>query len=121
MSNKADKRSPQEYDLPLEAGVTEGEGNNISRYSKNQFGEIICQIFIIPATEIPAYTILATLPEGFRPKKSLSVPAMISIDGTREIGQIGINMAGEIGYYGITVTAGENSRIYASFSFVADI
>ena len=109
---------PQEYNLPL-TGVSD-VGNGNSRYSKDQFGEVICQISVTPGADIPSYTILATLPEGFRPKKSVSVPAMIAIDGTRAMGQIGVNSSGEIGYYGATVTAGENSRIYASFSFVAD-
>ena len=108
---------PQEYNLPL-TGVSD-VGNENSRYSKDQFGEVICQISVTPGADIPSYAILATLPEGFRPKKSVSVPAMIAIGGTRDIGQVGINPTGEIGYYGVTVTAGENSRIYASFSFVA--
>ena len=110
---------PKEYDLPI-TGVSDVENGN-SRYSKNDFGEVICQISITPGEDIPSYTILAMLPEGFRPTKSLSMPAMIAIDGTRAMGQIGVNSSGEIGYYGATVTAGENSRIYASFSFVADI
>ena len=116
MSNKAEKETPKIYALP----ILDGLNGNI-RYSKNQFNEVICQVTLTPVQDVPSYTILGTFPEGFRPKKSLSVPAMIAIDGTREMGQIGVSLSGGIGYYGNTVTAGENSRIYASFSFVADI
>ena len=63
----AGRTSPQEFDLPLADGYTQ---NNGCKYSKDQFGVVRVTFNLSKAAgTIAGGEVVATLPEGFRPKR----------------------------------------------------
>ena len=84
LSNKADKGPPQEYDLPLTNGVT-----GTAKYWKTQEGLVIIHGWILGAS---LGTVLATLPEGFRPKY-YTIRASISSASTPSLGLIRVEVS----------------------------
>lgn len=80
--------SPQEYDLPLESGVSPSadHGGYKNTYCKNQFGEV--SIFIGVSGEFTNGRHIFTLPEGYRPNGNIAIPCYISRVGAGESNQL---------------------------------
>lgn len=105
---------PQEYNLPLVAGVNIIE-NYPALFWKNQFCEVTVVVSATKAAPLSDVEVIATLPEGFRPSNAMIFPCIAP--ATRNSGFLYVNSSGEI-----RVSFGEQSERYAiaCFSFVAD-
>ena len=103
--------APQEYDLPLTAYVTALYG---CRYSRDQFGRVVCYGTMEPTREISTGITIATLPAGYRPTNTLRVAGIV-VDQSGFASAIGIGVAatGEISVRGNTVPS---TAQYVSFS-----
>lgn len=88
---------PQEYDLPLAAGVTW-----LGRYSKSQDNLAMVTPMFTVAAGMTDGQLLATLPAGYRPKYTLSGPAFANSTSVVTIVRLEINTAGEIRVKSIT-------------------
>lgn len=65
--------APQEFDLPLAAGV-----NGYARYNKSQAGLVVmCLTAVTFSPSITDNTIIATLPLGYRPKTDTYAPFVV--------------------------------------------
>lgn len=64
--NAATPTPPQEFDLPLESSFQNFLQEH-SVYRKDQFGVVNLDISVQPVSEIAVDTVIAYLPEGFRP------------------------------------------------------
>lgn len=102
---------PQEYTLPLTDYVTELYG---CRYSRDQFGRVVCYGTMEPTREISTGITIATLPAGYRPTNTLRVAGIV-VDQSGFASAIGIGVAatGEISVRGDTVPS---TAQYVSFS-----
>ena len=107
---------PQEYDLPLADGVSDG-GGNVSRYWKNQFGEVGICVYVNATSLSGGVKTIATLPTGFRPTKDVVYPCGTMTGSTRQVGSLNIAPDGTMQYYGDT--SASQYLIYAAGSFVA--
>ena len=89
---------PQEFDLPLAEGL---EPIEPCRYSKDQFGLVLVNIYCNPTTgsvsigENQSLSI-GTLPEGFRPAHYTSNACEVIVGQSRYIGTFDINEYGAI-------------------------
>lgn len=90
--------TPQEFDLPLAEGL---EPIDPCRYSKDQFGRVLVNIYCNPTTgsvsigENQSLSI-GTLPEGFRPAHYTSNACEVIVGQSRYIGTFDINEYGAI-------------------------
>ena len=66
---------PQEFDLPLESSFQNFLQEH-SVYRKDQFGVVNLDISVQPVSEIAVDTVIAYLPEGFRPAKNKRAAAI---------------------------------------------
>lgn len=66
---------PQEFDLPLESAF-QNFLQERSVYRKDQFGVVNLDISVQPVSEIAVDTVIAYLPEGFRPAKNKRAAAI---------------------------------------------
>lgn len=66
---------PQEFDLPLESAF-QNFLQERSVYRKDQFGVVNLDISVQPVFEIAVDTVIAYLPEGFRPAKNKRAAAI---------------------------------------------
>lgn len=108
---EATATAPQEYDLPLASNVTKMYS---CRYSRDQFGRVVCYGTMTPTREITSGITIATLPAGYRPTNALRV-AGIAVDQSGFASAIGIGVAttGEVSVRGDTVPS---TAQYVSFS-----
>lgn len=117
LSNKADKTPPQEYDLPLAAGIINIPGGYKSTYSKDQFGRVIIYLFLDHSDGAAFKTwheLVANLPAGYRPTQDANVTGFAT--SNTSAGQIGIIAItdGSIRIYPLSVT---ETRVIATFVF----
>lgn len=109
---------PQEYDLPLASGWS-NYGVAVSRYSKDQFGQVSVIIDITNAGAIASGSTVATLPAGFRPANPFDAPAIISND-PKGVGKCYFRPNGEIAIAGIGTASWDRVDYFtAQASFVA--
>lgn len=66
---------PQEFDLPLESSF-QNFLQERSVYRKDQFSVVNLDISVQPVSEIAVDTVIAYLPEGFRPAKNKRAAAI---------------------------------------------
>lgn len=105
--------APQEYALPLTAYVTALYG---CRYSRDQFGRVVCYGTMEPTREITSGITIATLPAGYRPTNTLRVAGIVvDQSGFASVIGIGIATTGEVSVRGDTVPS---TAQYVSFSVV---
>lgn len=92
---------PQEYSLPLTEGFTP---ITPCTYWRNQFSEV----FVGGSTggTITDGTVIATLPEGFRPKQTVERPATFAVSGSQAAGSVAIMPDGNISVHGQTSATG---------------
>lgn len=69
----------QEYDLPLADGISDYA---TSVYHKNQFSEVSVRVSVAATNSIQNGATIATLPEGFRPAKSIDTAATGYVSGS---------------------------------------
>ena len=102
---------PQEYSLPLTEGFTP---ITPCTYRKNQFSEV----FVGGSTggTITDGTVIAILPEGFRPTNIVERPATFSVSGTQAAGSVMIKQNGNISAHGQSSASG----VVFSANFVVD-
>ena len=102
---------PQEYSLPLTEGFTP---ITPCTYRKNQFSEV----FVGGSTDgtITDGTVIATLPEGFRPKQTVERPATFAVSGAQAAGSVTIMPDGNISAHGQSAASG----VVFSANFVVD-
>ena len=109
---------PQEFDLPLASGWS-NYGVAVSRYSKDQFGQVSVIIDISNAGAIASGSTVATLPAGFRPANPFDAPAIISND-PKGVGKCYFRPNGEIAIVGIGTASWDRVDYFtAQASFVA--
>lgn len=109
---------PQEFDLPLASGWS-NYGVAVSRYSKDQFGQVSAIIDITNAGAIASGSTVATLPAGFRPANPFDAPAIISND-PKGVGKCYFRPNGEIAIAGIGTASWDRVDYFtAQASFVA--
>ena len=101
---------PQEYPLPLTEGFTPITPCN---YRKNQFSEVFVGGSAGGLIEDGA--VIATLPEGFRPKQTVERPATFAVSGAQAAGSVTIMPDGNISVHGQTSATG----VVFSMDFVA--
>ena len=92
---------PQEYPLPLTEGFTPITPCN---YRKNQFSEVFVGGSAGGLIEDGA--VIATLPEGFRPKQTVERPATFAVSGSQATGSVTIMPDGNISVHGQTSATG---------------
>ena len=109
----ATAESPQEYNLSLTSYVSALYG---CRYSRNQFGWVVCYGTMKPTQEILTGYTIATLPAGYLPTNTLRIAGIV-VDQSGFASAIGIGVAttGEISVRGGTVPS---TAQYVSFSVV---
>ena len=102
---------PQEYSLPLTEGFTP---ITPCTYRKNQFSEV----FVGGSTggTITDGTVIATLPEGFRPKQTVERPATFAVSGSQAAGSVTIMPDGNVSVHGQSAASG----VVFSANFVVD-
>ena len=102
---------PQEYPLPLTEGFTP---ITPCTYRKNQFSEV----FVGGSTggTITDGTVIATLPEGFRPKQIVERPATFAVSGAQAAGSVTIMPDGNVSVHGQSAASG----VVFSANFVVD-
>lgn len=107
---EATATAPQEYDLPLASNVTKMYS---CRYSRDQFGRVVCYGTMTPTREITSGITIATLPAGYRPTNALRVAGIV-VDQSGFASAIGIGIAttGEVSVRGDTVPS---TAQYVSF------
>lgn len=109
---------PQEYALPLAAGIV-NIPDYTSTYSKDQFGRVMINLYLDRA-DGSAFTtwheMLATLPEGYRPAKDAN--AIGSATSSTTSGPVGlaVNHDGALRVYPYTHT---ETRVSCTFIFQA--
>ena len=109
---------PQEFGLPLAAGWN-NYGVAVSRYSKNQFGEVSVIIDITNTGSIASGSTVVTFPAGFRPANPFDAPAIISND-PKGVGKCYFRPNGEIAIAGIGTASWDRVDYFtAQASFVA--
>ena len=102
---------PQEYSLPLTEGFTP---ITPCTYRRNQFNEV----FVGGSTggTMTDGTVIATLPEGFRPKQTVERPATFAVSGSQAAGSVTIMPDGNISVHGQSAASG----VVFSANFVVD-
>ena len=94
MSNKADKGAPQEYSLPLAEGLVQ---SSASWYSINQFNQVHVHGAISAGSGSLGWdTLVATLPEGYRPSAKIEAAATFASGGTSGSGAVAMAADGTI-------------------------
>ena len=102
---------PQEFELPLTSYVTALYN---CRYSRDQFGRVVCYGTMAPTQDISSGVTLATLPVGYRPVSTMRVAGIIvSQSGAVLAEGIGIAPTGQISLRGVNVPG---TAQYVSFS-----
>ena len=102
---------PQEFDLPLAAGVTA----SLAKYFKTQDGVVSVHFSLIRSSETLSGATVATLPAGYCPQSGLEAPMAFGAGGN---GMAAISTDGAIKIWGTTIPA--NQLFCAVFSpFVA--
>ena len=104
---------PEEIPLNLAAGISV-VASHPALFWKNQFGEVTVVVSASKATPFIDTEVIATLPEGFRPKYTMIFPCVAS--DTRDTGFLYMDRLGAI-----QVSFGSKSEknVIACFSFVA--
>ena len=105
MSNKAEKVSPQKYNLPLTSDFTQFRSCN---YFKTQENIVVLTIDAKSANPIVSGSIVATLPEGFHPLNTTVVQCIVDDTG-KKTGHIIVANSGKI-----TVNTGFNDAMYVN-------
>lgn len=105
---------PQEFDLPLEGGFSK---YYCAKYSKTQDGMVTVTLWISGSGAANAETIIATLPEGFRPAELFKDTGIVDNGTISSQNQCGIevNLVGQIAVQSVT----EWSYVSALFTFRA--
>lgn len=102
---------PQEYDLPLAAGVT-----GVAKYRKNQFGEETVYGACELTSDIALDSIFATLPAGYRTKYAMSFQAFSGSGGQSSTGTVDVGTNGNL-YYRLPHThSGDIFRFFINFT-----
>ena len=65
---------PQEYDLPLAEGVTKHESYDACGYTRDQFGQVIINLWVKTTGPLADGSTIATLPAGYRPSNNVVTP-----------------------------------------------
>ena len=104
--------SPQEYGLPLAAGMSV-QGSLAARYSKNQFNEVIVRGCL--TGQKSTGDVVATLPAGFHPKSTFEVPAMFGFVAGR------IQIDTEASIRVVTVQSSVSSVQFSAVFIAADV
>ena len=104
---------PEEIPLKLAEGISV-VASHPALFWKNQFGEVTVVVSASKATPFIDTEVIATLPEGFRPKYTMIFPCVAS--DTRDTGFLYMDRLGAI-----QVSFGSKSEknVIACFSFVA--
>lgn len=108
---------PQEFNLPLAEDFANGGGGS-SIYWKDQFNQVhFCICVSTPQISTATGVVVATLPEGFRPSKTLVYDCASSEGVTRRSGSFNVYPNGTISYFGDILPAG--ALLFGSGVFVA--
>lgn len=104
---------PQEFDLPLAEGVSAVS----SAYWKDQFGVVTGHFNVLASSsQTGSSTVIATLPEGFRPSRQANATAVVS--SGESLGLL-VLVTGEIQLQDAASVTLEGKYIKGLFSFVA--
>ena len=104
---------PQEYDLPLAEGVSAVS----SAYWKDQFGVVTGHFNVLASSsQTGSSTVIATLPEGFRPSRQANATAVVS--SGESLGLL-VRQTGEIQLQDAASVTLEGKYVKGLFSFVA--
>ena len=85
---------PQQFDLPMAEGLIQ---SSASWYSKDQFGQVHVHGAISAGSgSLGRDTLVATLPEGYRPGAKIEAPATFASGGTSGSGAVAVAADGTI-------------------------
>ena len=109
---------PQEYDLPLAEGW---QAIIPSLYAKNQFSEVTINARLKFTGNFERGTVFATLPEGYRPNKQVTVFArVVNSQNQSNFGHIDITQDGEMFLYADGAAGAPLNEVFMpSISFIA--
>lgn len=111
---------PEEYDLPLAAGWQK-EGWSECKYSKTQDGIVHINFATKNTADVPAGTVIATLPVGYRPTYAVDASAVLSNAAGTNIynGYVVIDATGVVSFGIMTGGLTSASCVRCSLAFVA--
>lgn len=109
---------PQEYDLPLAEGW---QAIIPSLYAKNQFSEVTINARLKYTGNFERGAVFATLPEGYRPNKQVTVFArVVNSQNQSNFGHIDITQDGEMFLYADGAAGAPLNEVFMpSISFIA--
>ena len=108
--------SPQEFDLPLASGFSNGGGGN-SVYWKDQFNQVHFLVSVTNQNSLSSGDVIATLPAGFRPSKTAIFVLGSLVSAVRKTGSLNVKSDGSIVYFGEPLSSGAVS--FGAGAFVA--
>lgn len=107
---------PQEFDLPLASGFSNGGGGN-SVYWKDQFNQVHFLVSVTNQNSLSSGDVIATLPAGFRPSKTAIFVLGSLVSAVRKTGSLNVKSDGSIVYFGEPLSSGVVS--FGAGAFVA--
>ena len=107
---------PQEFDLPLASGFSNGGGGN-SVYWKDQFNQVHFLVSVANQNSLSSGDVIATLPAGFRPSNTVIFVLGSSSGAVRKTGSLNVTSDGSIIYFGDPLSSGAVS--FGAGAFVA--
>ena len=107
---------PQEFDLPLASGFSNGGGGN-SVYWKDQFNQVHFLVSVTNQNSLSSGDVIATLPAGFRPSKTAIFVLGSLLSAVRKTGSLNVKSDGSIVYFGDPLSSGAVS--FGAGAFVA--
>ena len=107
---------PQEFNLPLSEGFTNGGGGN-SVYWKDQFNQVHFLVSVANQNSLSSGDVIATLPAGFRPSNTVIFVLGSLSDAVRKTGSLNVTSDGSIIYFGDPLSSGAVS--FGAGAFVA--
>lgn len=96
---------PQEFDLPLASGFSNGGGGN-SLYWKDQFNQVHFLVSVTNQNSLSSGDVIATLPAGFRPSKTAIFVLGSLVSAVRKTGSLNVKSDGSIVYFGDPLSSG---------------
>lgn len=112
----SDATPPQEFDLPLVSGFSNGGGGN-SVYWKDQFNQVHFLVSVTNQNSLSSGDVIATLPAGFRPSKTAIFVLGSLVSSVRKTGSLNVKNDGSILYFGDPLSSGAVS--FGAGAFVA--
>lgn len=108
--------SPQEFDLPLASGFSNGGGGN-SVYWKDQFNQVHFLVSVTNQNSLSSGDVIATLPAGFRPSKTAIFVLGSLLSAVKKTGSLNVKSDGSIVYFGDPLSSG--AVVFGTGVFVA--